>query len=79
MFIQINVIKSRLMRTASLFLMFMLLNLKLKAECDPVNDPTCDIDLPLDKHVWVLMLITLITSVYLLKKKQAVQSKSIKS
>lgn len=71
MSIFMKAMKSKLMRVNSLMLAFMLVSVKLLAQCDPVNDPTCDIDLPLDKHVWFLMLITLISSVYFLRKKQA--------
>ena len=41
-----------------------------QANCDPVNDFGCDEDLPLDSHVWVLILIVSIIALYALYNRR---------
>ncbi len=59
-----------------LFVVPFLLGLSLlskAADCDPFTDPECDIDVPLDSHILVLMLIVSLVALYsLYYRKKAV-------
>ena len=43
------------------------------ADCDPILNPGCETDLPLDSHIWVLLLFVSIIALYsFYNKKKAV-------
>jgi hypothetical protein len=72
-------VKSRIFKIAIFFIAFLVQSAQLMADalCDPISGLDefgfpCDEDLPLDTHIWVLILVVAIFTITLLRKKQPI-------